>query len=88
MLDDGICFVYQRGMFAIFEKLGGREAAFKELRAKTHRPAYPSKATEKLWRKNKELPGPVIKILIPICDERRIAYSMDDFRAPSKEPRR
>ena len=72
-------------MFEIFEKLGGQDAAIEALRAAGGGGRWPSIHAVKLWRVNKEIPGPAVKRLMQICDERGIAYSAADFRAPNKE---
>ena len=72
-------------MFEIFEKLGGQDAAIEALRAESGETGWPSIHAVKLWRANKEIPGPAVKRLMQICDERGIPYSAADFRAANKE---
>lgn len=73
-------------MFSIFQKLGGKDAALAAIKDETSRPGWPTSHVEKLWRKNKELPGPVVKRLMKVCDERGITYQATDFVAQSKPP--
>jgi hypothetical protein len=73
-------------MFSIFEKLGGKDAAIAAIKDDETRPGWPSPHVEKLWRKNKELPGPVVKRLMKVCDEKGIQYQAADFVASIKPP--
>ncbi|MBM3578777.1 MAG: hypothetical protein FJX40_14250 [Alphaproteobacteria bacterium] len=67
-------------MFAIFGKLGGDDAALEIIRARGDvRKGWPSKDTLKVWKRNGELPGTVIKILMAACDEREVSYCAADF---------
>lgn len=73
-------------MFAIFDKLGGQDAAIEAVKARSHgkahnRDAWPTKEAEKKWRSQGELPGQIVKTLMEICDERGIAYASSDFKA-------
>lgn len=68
-------------MFSIFDKLGGEESAIAALRSAAGKPGWPSGATLKLWRVNREIPGKAVTLLMEICDARGIAYSAADFRA-------
>lgn len=73
-------------MFSIFEKLGGKEAALAAIKDEKSRPGWPTPHVEKLWRKNKELPGPVVKRLMKVCDDKGISYQAADFVAQPKPP--
>lgn len=75
-------------MFAIFEKLGGREKALDVIAAgRSHLSnPRPSKEAEKVWRRNRKLPALVQEILAQECERRGIEYSLADFRAQVQEP--
>jgi hypothetical protein len=79
-------FLYPLGMFTIFDKLGGETEALALLKDGAIREGWPSADTIKLWRKKRELPGPVIRRLMRLCDERGVTYSSSDFEAAISAP--
>jgi hypothetical protein len=69
-------------MFTIFEKLGGEDEALNIIREGGEvREQWPSLHTLKVWKRNKELPGTIIKKLMMVCDERGIRYCAADFQS-------
>lgn len=73
-------------MFAIFDKLGGKDAALDVIaaaRAHLESPR-PTHHAEKVWRREGKLPGIIVEILMEECERRGIAYSLSDFRLASE----
>ncbi len=70
-------------MFAIFEKLGGQDAAVAVL---TRRLSWtPSRDTLKKWRANRQIGARATIALIDECRERGIKCDpIDDFRGPPR----
>jgi len=66
-------------MFPIFEKLGGLDVTLGLLQPEAIRDKWPSKFTVKHWKIKRRLPGPVIRRLMSICDDRGIPYEGADF---------
>jgi hypothetical protein len=72
-------------MFPIFDKLGGKDAALDVIAAaRSHFDSpRPTHHAEKIWRRDRELPGAVIKILWEECERRGIGCELSDFRMPT-----
>jgi len=68
-----------RGMFPIFEKLGGLAIALQLLQPDAIRDTWPTEHALRKWKRNKKLPGPVVGRLMQICDARGITYQSSDF---------
>jgi hypothetical protein len=70
-------------MFAIFEKLGGTDAAIAVLSRRLN--WTPSKDTIKKWRANRQIGARATIALIDECRERGIECDpIDDFRGPPR----
>ena len=76
-------------MFTIYDKLGGKEAAFDVIEAA--RPhfdkfsARPTEHAEAVWKRTGRLPATIAQILMTECDKRGIEYTMADFRISATE---
>jgi hypothetical protein len=66
-------------MFTIFEKLGGLAISLQLLQPTAIRDTWPTAQTYRKWRAQKQLPGPVVRRLMEICDERGVSYRASDF---------
>ena len=74
-------------MFAIFDKLGGLDAALDVLERR--RGLRPQINAIRAWRRNKALPAINVLYLMQEAEERGIAVEVSDFAIPQpKKPRR
>ncbi len=67
------------GMFPIFDKLGGLDAALTLMQPSAIRDTWPSKETLRAWRKAGRLPSPVVRKMMEICEARGVPYASSDF---------
>ena len=71
-------------MFAIFEKLGGKQQALEVIERRLS--WSPGKSTLKKWKRDGAISPRVGMALQAECEERGISYSLSDFRAAAPTP--